>query len=101
MLPLMFLLVAAFILNVALTRALALQRAADCRAQGAWLCATPRLAGTTSSGHSLIGVLGRRDRLVAGAWLGQLIIGLYNQFFRFPVLLFRLSHRRRRSAPPF
>ena len=35
LLPLIFLIVAAFILNVALTRALALQRAADRRAQGA------------------------------------------------------------------
>ena len=29
--------------------------------------------------------------VVAGAWLGQMIIELYNQFFRFPELLYRLS----------
>ena len=69
-------------------------------------------AGTTSSGRSLIAAAGRGDRdrrrRLAGA---RMIIELYNQFFRFPVLLYqrlrsascssrrwRSPRRRRRSA---
>ncbi len=87
MLPIVFLLVAAFILNIALTRALALQR--------------PQIAALKALGYTnraiawhylqwalAIGVLGVIIGVLAGAWLGHLIIGLYNQFFRFPELLF-------------
>ena len=91
MLPLVFMMVAAFILNVALTRALALQRPqiASLKALG---------YGTGAIGwHYLkwalaIGLLGVVLGGVLGALMGQLIIGLYNSFFRFPVLLF--------SVPP-
>jgi putative ABC transport system permease protein len=89
-LPLIFLSVAAFILNVALARALALQR--------------PQIAALKALGYSnvalgwhylkwalLIAALGVCIGVVGGAWLGQMIIGLYNQFFRFPELLYRLS----------
>jgi putative ABC transport system permease protein len=89
--PLIFLMVAAFILNVALTRALALQR--------------PQIAALKALGYSnvalgwhylkwalLIGLAGVAIGVGAGSWLGNLLIGLYNQFFRFPVLLF--------SVPP-
>ena len=92
MLPLIFLGVAAFILNVALTRALALQR--------------PQIAALKALGYGnaaiawhyvkwalLIGGVGVLIGIAAGAWLGQMIIGLYNQFFQFPVLLYRLSLR--------
>ena len=91
-LPLIFLGVAAFILNVALTRALALQR--------------PQIAALKALGYGnaaiawhyvkwalLIGGVGVLIGIAAGAWLGQMIIGLYNQFFQFPVLLYRLSLR--------
>ena len=87
MLPLVFLMVAAFILNVALTRALAQQR--------------PQIAALKALGYGnlaigwhymkwalVIGVLGVVIGIGAGAWLGHMIIGLYNQFFRFPELLF-------------
>jgi putative ABC transport system permease protein len=87
MLPLIFLLVAAFILNVALTRALALQR--------------PQIAALKALGYGnvaigwhylkwalVIGVLGVLIGIAGGAWLGHAIIGVYNQFFRFPELLF-------------
>jgi putative ABC transport system permease protein len=89
MLPVVFLLVAAFILNVALTRALALQR--------------PQIAALKALGYAnaaigwhylkfalIIGLVGVVIGIVAGVWLGQLIIGLYNQFFRFPELFFRV-----------
>jgi putative ABC transport system permease protein len=87
MLPLVFLMVAAFILNVALTRALALQRS--------------QIAALKALGYTnlaigwhylkwalLIGLAGVVIGIGAGAWLGHLIIGLYNQFFRFPELHF-------------
>jgi putative ABC transport system permease protein len=87
MLPLIFLMVAAFILNVALTRALALQR--------------PQIAALKALGYGnlaigwhylkwglVIGAAGVVIGVIAGAWLGNLIIGLYNQFFRFPELRF-------------
>jgi putative ABC transport system permease protein len=87
MLPLVFLLVAAFILNVALTRALALQRTqiASLKALG--------YTNIAIGWHYLkwalvIGALGVAIGIAGGAWLGTVIIRLYNQFFRFPELLF-------------
>jgi putative ABC transport system permease protein len=89
MMPMIFLLVAAFILNVALTRALALQR--------------PQIAALKALGYDnaalgwhylkwalAIGVGGVGIGVAGGAWLGSSLIGLYNQFFRFPVLLFAI-----------
>ena len=89
MLPLIFLLVAAFILNVALTRALALQR--------------PQIAALKALGYGnlslgwhylkwalLIGTLGVVLGVAFGSAMGSLLIGLYNQYFKFPVLLFRV-----------
>jgi putative ABC transport system permease protein len=91
MLPMVFMIVAAFILNVALTRALALQR--------------PQIAALKALGYDnraigwhylkwalAIGLAGVAIGAVLGAMMGNLIIGLYNTFFRFPVLLF--------SVPP-
>jgi putative ABC transport system permease protein len=89
-LPLIFLSVAAFILNVALSRALALQR--------------PQIAALKALGYNnmaigwhylkwaiVIALAGVVIGLAAGAWFGQMIIELYNRFFRFPSLLYRLS----------
>ena len=91
MLPMVFMIVAAFILNVALTRALALQR--------------PQIAALKALGYDnraigwhymkwalAIGLAGVVIGGVLGAMMGTLVIGLYNTFFRFPVLLF--------SVPP-
>jgi putative ABC transport system permease protein len=87
MLPLVFLMVAAFILNVALTRALALQR--------------PQIAALKALGYTnraigwhylkwalAIGLVGVAIGIAGGAWLGSTIIDLYNKFFRFPELVF-------------
>jgi putative ABC transport system permease protein len=89
-LPIIFLGVAAFVLNIALARALALQR--------------PQIAALKALGYRnlaigwhyvkwafLIAAAGVVVGVGAGAWLGSLIIDLYNQFFRFPSLLYRLS----------
>jgi putative ABC transport system permease protein len=88
--PCMFLIVAAFVLNVALTRAVTLQRPqiATLKAIGydnlalAWHYLKWALAIATSG--ILLGV-------AAGAWMGALIIDVYNQYFRFPVLDYRLA----------
>ena len=87
LLPLIFMLVAAFILNIALTRALALQR--------------PQIASLKALGYGnrsigwhyfkwalAIGLLGIVIGVVLGSLMGNLLIGLYNSFFRFPTLLF-------------
>jgi putative ABC transport system permease protein len=88
--PAIFLGVAAFVLNVALTRALALQR--------------QEIAALKALGYSngsigwhyikwalLIAAGGAAAGVAVGAWLGSALIGLYNQYFRFPVLYYRLS----------
>ena len=89
LLPLIFLLVAAFILNVALTRALALQRSqiASLKALGYsnWAIGWHYLKWAFG-----IGLLGIAIGVLGGALMGNMVIGLYNSFFRFPVLLFRV-----------
>ena len=89
-LPLIFLGVAAFILNVAVTRAMALQR--------------PQIAALKALGYSnrelvwhyikwalIIAGSGAVAGVVAGAWLGSGMIHLYNEYFRFPELDYHLS----------
>lgn len=88
--PAIFLAVAAFILNVALARALTLQR--------------PQLAALKALGYSnrelawhyvkwalVIAGAGGIAGIAVGAWLGALMIELYNQYFRFPALDYALS----------
>ena len=88
--PLIFLGVAAFILNIALARALALQR--------------PQIAGLKALGYTnreigwhyvkwalVIAFAGAAAGVVGGAWLGGKMALLYNEYFRFPVLDYRLS----------
>jgi putative ABC transport system permease protein len=88
--PLIFFGVAAFVLNVALARALALQR--------------PQIAALKALGYSngelawhyikwglTIAGVGALVGIVVGAWLGSGLIGLYNEFYRFPILSYHLS----------
>lgn len=88
--PAIFLAVAAFVLNVALARALALQR--------------PQLAALKALGYSnaqlgwhyfkwalVIASLGALAGVAIGAGLGSEMIQLYNRYFRFPALDYRLS----------
>lgn len=89
LLPSIFLIVGAFILNVALTRALALQRTqiAALKALGygnlaiAWHYI--KWALVIGSGGLVVG-------LAAGQWLGGALGQLYNDVFRFPDLRFRI-----------
>jgi putative ABC transport system permease protein len=89
LLPLIFLTVAAFVLNVALTRALALQRAqiAALKALG---YANAAIAWHYMKWALAIGVLGVVVGMAAGGWMGSAIGELYNRFFRFPELLFSI-----------
>lgn len=88
--PLIFFGVAAFILNVALTRALALQRAqiASLKALG---YSNRELAWHYIKWALLIAAFGALAGVAAGAWLGAGLIGLYNRYFRFPILDYHLS----------
>jgi putative ABC transport system permease protein len=90
MTPLVFFGVAAFILNVALTRALALQR--------------PQIAALKALGYSnrqlawhyikwglFIAGAGAGIGVIAGAALGSAMSRLYNEYFRFPILEYHVS----------
>jgi putative ABC transport system permease protein len=88
--PSLFLAVAAFVLNVALNRALALQRPqiAALKALG---YRTTELTWHYLKWALLIATLGASLGVAGGAWLGSAMISLYNQYFRFPILDYRLS----------
>ena len=88
--PLIFLGVAAFILHVALTRALALQRGqiAALKALG---YSNGEIAWHYIKWGLVIAALGALLGIGGGAWLGSGMIALYNQYFRFPVLYYRMS----------
>jgi putative ABC transport system permease protein len=88
--PLIFLAVAAFILNVALTRALALQRQqiAALKALG---YSNRALAWHYIKWALVIAAAGALAGVAAGMWLGSAMIELYNRYFRFPQLDYQLS----------
>jgi len=88
--PAIFLSVAAFILHIALTRALALQRGqiAALKALG---YANRTLAWHYVQWALVIAAAGALAGIACGAWLGAQMAGLYNEFFRFPMLDYRVS----------
>ncbi len=88
--PLIFLGVAAFILNVALTRALALQRQ-EIAALKALGYSNRELAWHYTKWALVIAIAGAVAGVASGAWLGSAFIGLYNEYFRFPTLDYGLS----------
>jgi putative ABC transport system permease protein len=88
--PFIFLSVAAFLLHVALSRLVELQRGqiAILRAVGyqAWQVGAHYLALV-----AIIGVAGGALGVGLGGWLGDAWMGLYLEFFRFPREAFRLT----------
>jgi len=90
LIPVIFLGVAAFILNVALTRALALQRQqiAALKALGYF---NREIAWHYIKWALVIAGVGATAGVGIGAWLGSGMADIYNQFFRFPLLDYRLS----------
>jgi len=88
--PLIFLSVAAFILNVALTRALSLQRAqvAALKALG---FSNREIAWHYIKWALAIASVGAVAGVGFGAWLGSGMVSLYNEFFRFPTLDYQVS----------
>jgi putative ABC transport system permease protein len=88
--PAIFLGVAAFLLNVAMTRALAIQRTqiAALKALG---YTNGEIAGHYLKWALVIGAFGGLLGIPVGAWLGSKMIGLYNVYFKFPVLHYQLS----------
>jgi putative ABC transport system permease protein len=87
--PTIFLAISAFLLNVVLTRIVAVQREqiAALKALGY----SNRELGFHYAKWSLaVGVVGAAAGTLAGAWMGSGLIWLYNDFFRFPILLYRL-----------
>lgn len=88
--PVIFLSVAAFILNIALTRALSLQRAqiAALKALG---YANRAIAWHYVKWALAIAALGALAGILGGWWLGAQMAALYNEYFRFPTLDYRLS----------
>ena len=88
--PAIFLGVAAFVLHVALTRALALQRT-----QIAALKAVGYSNGAVAWHYVkwalVIAAAAASTGVATGAWVGASLIGVYNEFFRFPTLAYHLS----------
>ena len=90
--PVMFMAVAAFLLNVVIGRLVAMQR--------------EQIATLKAFGYSNLAVLRHYLRLVAvivvlgvvagiglGVWLGKLLADIYTEFYHFPYLLFSLPPR--------
>jgi putative ABC transport system permease protein len=88
--PAIFFGVAIFVLHVALTRALALQRV-QIAAMKALGYSNRALAWHYIKWALAIAAGGAVGGIVAGGWLGSLLIQLYNQFFRFPEPDYQLS----------
>jgi putative ABC transport system permease protein len=88
-LPIVFLAVAAFLLNVVLTRIVSVQRE-----QIAALKALGYTNGELSWHYGklslLIGAAGGALGMVFGAWLGSAMTAMYNNFFRFPTLQYHV-----------
>ena len=88
--PAVFLGVAAFLLNVVLSRIVSVQR--------------PQIAAIKALGYGnaaialhyvkwslVVALAGAAFGLLSGAWLGRAMTGLYTWFFHFPILVYRLD----------
>lgn len=99
-LPMIFLAVAAFVLHVALTRALALQRPqiAALKALG---YGNTALAWHYTKWALAIGGLGLVLGMAGGLWMGSVVGEIYNRYFRFPELIFSVPPRTLLTATLF
>lgn len=90
--PTIFLGVAAFLLNVVLTRLVGTERdqIAILKAFG---YGSGRIGAHYAQLVLMIIALGLAIGIGAGAWLGQLMAEMYRSFFHFPYLEFRLRHQ--------
>ncbi len=88
--PVLFLGVAAFLLNVVLTRIVAVQRE-QIGALKALGYSDRKIAVHYLKWALAIAVLGSVIGLAGGIRLGRAMTELYNQFFHFPILLYRLG----------
>ena len=88
--PVVFLSVAAFLLNVVLRRIVAVQREqiAALKALG---YSNVQVGWHFAQWSLLISVLGGTLGVWLGSWMGRGMIGLYNDYFRFPFLDYRLT----------
>jgi putative ABC transport system permease protein len=88
--PTIFLLVAAFLLNVSLNRIVAVQREqiAALKAVG---YSNGELARHYMGFSLVISLFGAAAGILLGRWLGQSMVGLYNDYFRFPSLVHELA----------
>jgi putative ABC transport system permease protein len=88
--PVVFLAVAAFLLNVVLTRIVALERGqiAALKALG---YSNAAVATHYLSLSLLIAALGGALGVAVGAWLGAAMTRLYTEFYHFPILEYRLA----------
>ena len=88
--PVIFLMVAAFLLNVSLNRLVAVQREqiASLKALG---YTNAELARHYTAWSLCVSVIGTAAGVLVGAWLGSGMTAMYNDFFRFPTLLYRLT----------
>jgi len=88
-LPIVFLAVAAFLLNVVLTRIVSVQREqiAALKALG---YTNLELSWHYGKLSLLIGAAGGALGVLGGAWMGSGMTSIYNDFFRFPTLLYHL-----------
>jgi putative ABC transport system permease protein len=88
--PIIFLAVAAFLLNVVLNRIISVQR--------------EQVAALKALGYSnfevglhyykwslIVALIGVMLGLASGVWLASSLVGLYNEFFRFPLLEFEIA----------
>ena len=96
-LPMVFLAVAAFLLNVVLSRIIAVQRT-----QIAALKAVGYSNRDVALHYTKLGVVialaGGLSGIAAGAWLGRGLTAMYSQYFRFPTFDYFLSPRIAVSA---
>lgn len=90
LMPLIFLSVAAFLLNIVMTRIVALQREqiAALKALG---YANRDIAMHYIKWGLVVGAAGVTAGTAAGAWLGSGLVTLYNEYFRFPELQYSLT----------